>query len=161
MTTVEPCGWDSRPATTADLPWLFELHREALGPSVEATWGWDEDFQSAHFRDRFDVERDRILQLEGQDVGGLRCRTEEDALHLDYIAIAAAHRNRGLGERVVRDLMGRAETLGLPLLLGVLRANRAVGFYERLGFRRVKEDALRILMEWAPGKPKAKAEGGA
>jgi hypothetical protein len=28
---------------------LYELHRLALGPYIEQTWGWDENWQRDHF----------------------------------------------------------------------------------------------------------------
>jgi len=36
----------------------------------------------------------------------------------------------------------------VPVKLGVLRENRALHFYEKLGFREIGRTEIHILMEW-------------
>jgi hypothetical protein len=41
-----------RPATFDDIDALYRIHRAALGPYVEQTWGWGEGWQAGYFRER-------------------------------------------------------------------------------------------------------------
>src|SRR5437868_15526648 len=42
-------GWTLRGAQRHDEDFLFALHRDAMRAYVDATWGWDEEWQRAHF----------------------------------------------------------------------------------------------------------------
>jgi ribosomal protein S18 acetylase RimI-like enzyme len=44
-------------------------------------------------------------------------------------------------------VIGQADELGLPVRLGVVRFNPALGLYERLGFKTVGEDQYKFYME--------------
>jgi ribosomal protein S18 acetylase RimI-like enzyme len=137
----------TRQATPEDLAALYDLHKQALGPHVQETWGWDEAWQASCFRDRFDPTKIQVLQRGSLDIGALRFRYEEDATHLDYIALAAQHQRQGIGAAIVRGIMAEAEAAGLPVRLSVLKANPATKLYERLGLRTTHSDDHRHFME--------------
>ncbi len=44
-----------REATPQDFEFLYRLHRETLKATIDQTWGWDEAWQQAHFRAKFDL----------------------------------------------------------------------------------------------------------
>lgn len=70
-------------------------------------------------------------------LGGLT-RRASGAGHLRGIVTAPAHRGRGLATAVTAHLTRRALAGGGPAVLGVFDDNgRAIGVYERLGFRRL------------------------
>lgn len=83
---------DRRPATETDFHFLYELHKSALGPYVEATWGWDEVFQRRWFEERFDPEANEVILVDGAPAGCLRIREEPDRIELDYIALLPERR---------------------------------------------------------------------
>jgi hypothetical protein len=60
-----------RSASKDDYDFLWALHRSALRPYVEATWGWDEAWQADYFRAHFDSAHCQIIQAEGVDVSVL------------------------------------------------------------------------------------------
>ena len=53
------------------------------------------------------------------------------------IALLPDHRGRGIGARLLRDVLHEATAAGLPVRLSVERSNPARSLYERLGFRTV------------------------
>jgi ribosomal protein S18 acetylase RimI-like enzyme len=66
------------------------------------------------------------------------------------IALLPECRNTGLGGRVMDALLAEARRSALPVTIHVERMNRALRFYERLGFR-VKEDkGVYLFLEWSP-----------
>lgn len=126
----------TRQASEADVHFLFELHRQALSPYVEQTWGWDEAWQRDHLRKRFSpVTSTDIVIFEGCDVGCIRVQELESWIFLDYVALLPEYQGNGLGTHLVRGVMQSAASKGLPVRLNVLRVNPAKELYERLGFR--------------------------
>lgn len=135
-----------RPATEADVARLYRIHREALGPYVRATWGWDEEFQSSHFREHFDPAKREVIECEGELVGSIDVEELPDRLVLGTIEIEPRHQRQGIGTRLITQLFDRALSLGLPVHLRVLKCNPARQLYERLGFAVTGEAGAHVLM---------------
>lgn len=137
---------DRRPATEADFHFLYELHKSALGPYVEATWGWDEVFQRRWFEERLDPEANEVILVDGAPAGCLRIREEPDRIELDYIALLPERQRQGLGTRLIQEIQDRAAARDAPVRLSVLKANPSKALYERLGFHVTGDDDVRWFM---------------
>ena len=79
-----------RPATQDDYTFLWELHRTAMRPYVEATWGWDEVWQADYFRTHLALARCQIIQSAEVDVGVLVVEAQSDRVFLELIEILPA-----------------------------------------------------------------------
>lgn len=138
-----------RQATQTDHDFLYHLHISTIRDAVEATWGWDEEFQRRYFEERWDPGPRQIIVVEGQDVGVVQVETYEDEIFLALIEVALEWQGKGIGTAVIRDLQARAREAGLPVTLHVLKANpKARKLYERLGFVVVEKREERVVMEW-------------
>jgi ribosomal protein S18 acetylase RimI-like enzyme len=126
--------FELRPATDNDYELLWTIQRTAIGPYVDATWGWDEAQQRKFFDERFDHRKFQIIQVDGQDAGFLSFERRGDHVYLGNVALLPPFQRRGIGEQVVRYVIDRANALALPVRLQVLRSNPARRFYERLSF---------------------------
>lgn len=140
---------DLRAATPDDYGFAFRVHCAAMRPSVEPTFGWDEDCQARYFQLHFDPRARQIIRFEGVDVGLLSVEERDDALFLGSIEILPRYQGRGIGTTLIRQLQRRAEESGLPLRLQVLKTNRARELYERLGFIVTGETETHHHMTWA------------
>jgi ribosomal protein S18 acetylase RimI-like enzyme len=115
-----------------------------------------------------DDDRGVVLEAEGQAVGAgwYRLVDSPDRIYgwaaadvpVLGIALDPEHRDRGLGRRLMRELMGVARELGYARIsLGVENGNRrAKHLYESLGFTDVRtegEDATVMVADLQPGKP--------
>jgi ribosomal protein S18 acetylase RimI-like enzyme len=139
-----------RPAETDDYDFLYQLHVASMKPSVEATWGWDEVWQSDYFRQHFDPSRRQIVQTEGQDVGVISVEHRSDEYYLALIEILPAYQGRGLGSALIRDFIRAAQECSLPAALHVLKANPAARrLYQRLGFVIIAEEEVKYKMIYA------------
>jgi ribosomal protein S18 acetylase RimI-like enzyme len=107
----------TRPATHADYHFLYTLHKLALGPYVEATWGWDEAFQGKLFRDEWEPTANQVVLLGGEPIGCLRVKEHDDCVFVDYIAIMPEHQRHGIGASLLRQVQASAATRGLPVRL--------------------------------------------
>ena len=64
------------------------------------------------------------------------------------IALLPEQRGRGIGTMLLEQLVGEARRAGKAVRLRVLRTNRALSLYRRLGFRVVREADVYAELEW-------------
>ncbi|MBB5161842.1 GNAT family N-acetyltransferase [Mycobacterium sp. AZCC_0083] len=130
-----------RPATTDDAEFFFALHKRSLGPYVDQIWGWDDDEQRAYMTGVFDLGRVRVIVVDGVDVGRLDVEERDDEVFLGLIELAPEYQGRGIGSRVISELIDGAD--GKRVTLSVLGVNeRAYQLYRRLGFAEVSRDGV-------------------
>lgn len=137
---------DVRPVTDEDRDLLWLIHCTAMRPAVEATWGWDEPFQRRYFEEHWGTTFRQVIRFNGQDVGMLSYESRPDHLFLGNIALLPAFQGRGIGAKVIRDIMSEARRRGVAVRLQVLKANRARRLYERLGFEADGETTTHVQM---------------
>jgi ribosomal protein S18 acetylase RimI-like enzyme len=136
-----------RPATRDDYDFLWWLHRATMRPYVEKTWGWDEQWQAQHFRDRFDPNTCEIIEGGGEPIGCISVERRKDSLFLAVIEIAPDRQNQGIGTKLIQALCDEANDRGVPVELQVIKVNHpARRFYERLGFAVIGETETHYLM---------------
>lgn len=140
-----------RPATPADGDFAYSVHRAAMRPWVEQTYGWDEAWQRQYFRERFDPTMTQIIRCGARDVGLLCVEDEGKALFLAAISLLPAYQGRGIGTALIRRVQERAARRGVPLALRVLQVNPARALYERRGFVVTDQTDTHYQMTWTPG----------
>ena len=147
--------WQLRRAVPADRDFLFEIHRQALGPYIEQTWGWDEDEQRAHFDAAFEGGVWQVILFCGRPVAMIRTTETENRIYLDDIEIAPAFQRKGLDSAIVTWVIAQASAAGKATSLQVLRVNPARRLYERLGFEGIGGDDVHVRMRRCPdaGRP--------
>lgn len=139
-----------RPATPADLEFLYGLLRQTLGPYVEQTWGpWDDEDQRARFFSATRLGTQRVVELDGRPTGCVDVDRLPDAFTLNRVLLLPEHQNRGLGSQLVGQVLSDAREAGLPVRLRVLRVNPARRLYQRLGFAVTGETETHVEMEHA------------
>lgn len=138
-----------RPATEADVDLIYALRESAYREHVEALFGpWLEPHQRELLAKDMAEAPYEILLDDGAAVGSLAVAKHADHDFLEDIMLAPAHRDRGIGTHVMRELMAEATARGVPLRLSVLDGNRARVLYERLGFRVTRVEPPRTKLEW-------------
>lgn len=112
------------------------IHEQGVPEQLE----WDADDQSAiHF----------LMRAESEPLG--TARLLEDG-HIGRVAILPAWRGKGLGERLMREVMAHAQSRGLRTLLLSAQV-QAKGLYQRLGFQVCSEPYMEagivhVAMRW-------------
>lgn len=136
----------------ADLPFIEDVHIEALGPVALIGYGWPEITLREQFRSEIDLATCHVISVDGRRAGYISIEDRDTFWYIDAIAIGRRYQNKGIGTLVLRDVLTEAGTQ--PVRLNVLNVNRARRLYERLGFRAIRRDEQRQIMEWrAPAKP--------
>ena len=125
--------YDLRDASDADYAFMQHVKLTGLRPYVEELWGWDQEFQEAHFREVFEAEQSQIITVDGQDAGFIVVTDEESELFLAGIYLSDLYRGKGIGAAVILDILERGREAQKPVTLSVLTPNPARRLYERLG----------------------------
>lgn len=137
-----------RPANDADFARLYQIHREAIGPWVEATWGtWDEAVQPAFFEAMIGRGLLQVVEVSGETSGLIEVDDRFDRIDIMNIEVIPAVQKRGIGTGLLRAILERAN--GRTVHLQVLKVNPARRLYERLGFKHVGETSTHFQMAWA------------
>jgi len=138
-------SYSLRPATKTDFAFLQKLHKLTLKPYVEQIWGWNDLQQEKLLCDRFDPAKLQVIQIESEDVGVLQVEEKIEQIFLANILLLPEWQGKGLGSKIVLDIIVRAGNL--PVTLTVLKPNPAKSLYERLGFVTTNEDEVRYFMK--------------
>ena len=145
-----------REATSEDESFLLEVYASTRIEELEGL-GWNDDQKQAFIKMQFIARErsyprvdNRIILLNGYPVGRMMVDRGEASILLRDIALLTEYRNRGLGSRLITDLMKEATSVGKPIQLHVVATSPAVRLYERLGFRRSGEDGAYLEMKWVP-----------
>ena len=107
--------------------------------------------QDTHYRATFpDASYDLIVS--GADVlGRLYVDRGETAWQVIDLSLLPRHRGKGIGTRLLTDMLAAAGAAGKPVRMHVERFNPARRLYGRLGFREIADKGVYLLLEWQPG----------
>jgi ribosomal protein S18 acetylase RimI-like enzyme len=151
-----------RPVAASDDQFLFELYASTRREEV-AAWGWDAAQRDAFLKMQGDMQRrayemqypqadHNIIMLDDEPIGRLFVVREAEWIQLTDIALLPAARNKGIGSRLIKDLLDEADAASLPVRLQVLKDNPAGRLYERLGFVKTGESGMHFHMERPPAR---------
>jgi ribosomal protein S18 acetylase RimI-like enzyme len=166
MSDLESRPFALRPARKEDDEFLFSLYasanEETLGfvdwesEAIQKLLRMQYRLQQAHYG-RYSAETEvAIVVLDGEPIGRFDTQRSSAGFRLIDIALLPTHRGRGMGRRLIQDLLALARVEGKPVRLQVKRGNRAAHLYARLGFKRVSESSeapeaeIYYEMEWLP-----------
>lgn len=137
-------------AIDEDRQWLELLRRSVYRDLFFATWGkWDETRHLRHCDECWERGSIYAVEVEGTRVGMLQIFELPDALEIGEIQIAPEYQNSGIGTRIMRDTIARAQTERKKVVLSTgLQNLRAFQLYLRLGFRHAGQTDTHNLLEY-------------
>lgn len=155
-----------RPATAEDATFLLQVYKSCRGEDLREL-DWDEARIDEFLKMQYEAQRsfddndyaqatDEVILLSGERAGRLLVDTRETEIRCVDLALLQEFRNRGLGTQLVQRLQKEATATNKPLRLQVIRYNRAVNLFERLGFVRTSETGTHFQMEWKPSGSEAR-----
>jgi ribosomal protein S18 acetylase RimI-like enzyme len=158
LNNAQFAAWSRRPSTPADDEFLYQLYCSTREDEM-ALWGAPADQQAAFLRMQFAAQRAHygrhfsqadhaIITIDGRPVGRTLVDRSHDEIRLVDIAILPGHRSSGIGTALLRELLDESVATGKPVRVHAFKPSRAVGFYERLGFRRTGDEGVYWALEW-------------
>ncbi len=124
----------------AVVPWSDEEKEQFLRQQFHA----QTEFYNEHYREN--AEFDLIL-IDGEPKGRLYLSRREKEFRIIDIALLPALRNKGIGGKIMSDIIGEADGAGKPVTIHVEQNNPAMHLYERLGFVKIEDQGVYWLME--------------
>ena len=150
----------TRPVTPDDDPFLRRVYKSSRGDDLRELH-WEEDRIDEFLDMQYDAERkffendyrkatNQIIALDGQPAGRLIVERRDHEIRCVDLSLLPEHRNQGVGTFIINTLQSEATAANLPLRMQVIRFNRAVNLFERMGFVRTSETGTHFQMEWLP-----------
>ncbi len=93
---------------------------------------------------------DYLILYQSEKAGRLQLNNDEMGIRIINISLVPAYRNKGIGAKIISDLMLEANQKNKQVLLDVDKINRALNLYSRLGFKIVQENEIRYSMAYTP-----------
>ena len=137
----------TRIATADDRAPLWALYQSALKPHIASTWGWDEAWQIAYFEKAFSTSATYVVEA-GSDIAGyIQLDINSHDIYLGMLLLAPNVRSRGIGAKLLAEIIRLVHQAGRTMHLRVFRVNGAAKrFYEREGWRvKAEEDAFFLM----------------
>jgi ribosomal protein S18 acetylase RimI-like enzyme len=147
-----------RPITAEDDSFLARVYASSRTDELAIT-GWSDELKAEFCRRQFDAQSEyyaanytgaafQIIERDGWPVGRLYVARWEKEIRIVDITVLPEFRGSGIGTKLLRDLQKEARGAGKSLTIHVERFNRALGLYERLGFKQVEDKGVYLLMRW-------------
>ncbi len=92
-----------------------------------------------------------MILAEGRPAGRLYVARWPGEICIVDIALLPERRNRGIGTKLLEDLICESEASAKPSSIHVERFNPALRLYARLGFEVAEDEGVYFLMERPPG----------
>jgi ribosomal protein S18 acetylase RimI-like enzyme len=143
------------PVEPGDREFLYRVYASTC-TEEHAVVPWDEAQQDAFLRSQFDAQdrwyREHYLRasydvvlIDSEPAGRLYLHRGDAEIRIVDIAILPEHRGRGVGTRLLRDVL--AEAAGRGVTIHVERMNPALRLCERLGFSIAEDKGVHLLLE--------------
>lgn len=140
------------PANESDFERLLDLRIRVMREHLERLGRYDPERARQRFRNGFQPEHMRLIEVEGSFAGCVTLKPRGDHLEIEHFYVEPGRQGHGLGAEVIGRLFAEADAANLPIRLGVLKQSPAIRFYERHGFMRTHEDEWDVYYERAaPG----------
>ena len=111
------------------------LWKKTLGKYIKQTWGWDEEIQLNYHKKNFKPEKYQIIQEDGEDIGCISIEEQSKKFILNILEITPNYQNKGIGSKLIRNLIDKGLQEKKTIELQVLKVNqRAFTLYKSLGF---------------------------
>ena len=127
--------------TAHDQRWIDQLRRHVYQELFVATFGsWDEARHVRQTSECWDRGHISIIEVDGERVGMVQMFDRTGFVEIGELQIQPSYQNRGIGGRILSDIVNQAHKRGKSVKLSVASKNdRANLFYQRHGFRQVAE----------------------
>jgi ribosomal protein S18 acetylase RimI-like enzyme len=150
-----------RPERSEDEAFLYRVYASTRTEEMALT-GWNastcEAFLQMQFKamrrgyaEQFPKADFSILLRSGRSVGRMVVDRTADIICLVDLAILPEFRGQGTGTALMKEVLAEAVRVKKPIHLHVFKQTRPLGWYARLGFRKIGDSGAYDRLEWRPG----------
>ena len=139
-----------RQANLNDEEFVNNLTNITIKEYVELTWESEHERRIYYEINGFCQENTRIIQYKGIDIGRISVNYEKDKFLIEEIHILPEYQKKGIGRRIIQDILKQASNQNASVELFLLKVNPVKKLYESLGFKVYKESNERFYMRKLP-----------
>jgi ribosomal protein S18 acetylase RimI-like enzyme len=127
------------PAVDEDVEYLINLYYETMAKHIKNA---DLIQSNNYIKERIIYRLDcaQIIIINGEKGGLLKVIKNDADWELYQVQVAAKFQGKGIGSKILMEVLRSAKQMGAHVRLNVLKNNPAKRLYERLGFRVDRED---------------------
>lgn len=134
------------PVSEKDSDFAFQVKKDALGPHIESRWGWDEQYQMKLHEQRWHEKPWFLIYLGDEKIGTVSIIEEPDALRVGEFYLLCNWRGKGLGTKILQDILKRCDTEMRLCRLEYLKWNPVGSLYKRHDFEIISENDTHYFM---------------
>lgn len=149
-----------RAAQPADQEFLLSVYASTRAEELTRV-DWTADAKTQFLRQQFQAQDHAyrnnypgaeysIIVIDGADAGRLCLHRRTNEIRIMDIALLPPHRRRGIGTRLLREVLAEGAATGKIVSIHVEVFNPAQRLYERLGFHAAGLNGVYQLLEWQP-----------
>lgn len=135
-----------RKASENDIDYLLDLRTKTMNPHY-ANSHLPTDRETTLQRILYQFDKAHIILLNDEPVGLLKIN-RGDKTEVFQLQIDPTQQGKGLGKKILKDILEEASKEGKTVELSVLKTNKAQHLYTSLGFKTVGEDEHSYFMEF-------------
>lgn len=154
-----------RPIVEDDKDFLKDVYASTRYEELRQT-GWSQQqvddflamqFEAQHqfYQEQFSTGKFEVIQCDGVDAGRLYLEHRPDEIRIVDITLLPEFRSKGLGTRILINVINEAQEKSIAVRIHVEKNNPALTLYQRLGFRQIGDRGVYWLMEKANDKQAA------
>ena len=140
-----------RRSCPADAEFARAVHHRAYREVIERHYGpWNEKQQDDLFAAAWSEAEHEIIMCDDSPCGYLCLEDRGDDLYLRELVVDSGFQRKGIGTKLLQDIIDEAGRRNLRVALRTQTTNRAVNLYRRIGFQEIGHTDSHIMMEWRP-----------
>jgi len=95
----------------------------------------------------YEFENAKLIYLNDNKIGLLKVIENDKNIEIIQIQIDPKFQGKGIGEKVIKELIENSSRLKKKISLSVLKKNKARNLYEKVGFKIKSENEHSYIME--------------
>src|ERR1051325_8835948 len=147
-----------RPVTTADDAFLLSVYASTRAEEMrQVPWSTEQKemflrmqytAQKQHYAAMYPQASHDLIYVDETAVGRIYVDRDAESVTILDITVLPEYRRRGTGEALLRRLMEEAGASGKAVTIYVESFNPSLRLFERLGFRKEREEGFHFVMKW-------------
>lgn len=137
-----------RPALESDLNFLLDLRTKTMNPHLIAS-SLSTAVDSHMLRIKYKFEHASIIEYNRTSIGLLKIERKQDGIELIQIQIDPLYQGKGIGKKILEQIINEANFDKKSITLQVLKVNKAQRLYVKLGFKMIEESNDSYFMKYS------------
>lgn len=134
-------------ASESDLDFLLDLRMKTMNEHY-ANSSLPTDRESTLQRVLYQFEKANIILFNNEPIGLLKIDRSKDKIEVLQLQVDPSQQGKGLGKIILKQIIAEALSSQKPVVLSVLKTNKAQNLYSSLGFVTIDENEHSYIMEW-------------